>query len=242
MSKYFLSALIVFVLATSPAFAASKRAVSLRFVERFLSKISHKEQVVKPEENLALKPQPVDNHELNASVLSLVSSNPPSGTIYAGQPFNPDGTDFWSQKGAPMMIQVAMSGNVAALAPEMFEVTGSSPDAPRVVGIMPTEKEGVVSLVLSHPIQIGWTTITLKSTGENVRLGYLPGDVTGDGVFNPHDWLKLIDALNGAADLPLYSTDIDNSGKFTSADLLRLIDLINGADRYASLNLFGSSI
>ncbi len=70
--------------------------------------------------------------------------------------------------------------------------------------------------------------ITHKPSNSSVCLGFLPGDVNGDGTTSPADQLDLIDALNGVKTLPIYSTDIDRSGVFAPADLLTFIDLLNG--------------
>ncbi|MEK7504901.1 MAG: hypothetical protein AAB589_01280 [Patescibacteria group bacterium] len=241
MNKSLISFFLVFALVLAPVFTVSAKSVNEK--KSLLSRLLARFQRVEKVERVVLEPVvEINQPAINAESLSLVSSNPPSGAIRTGQPSNPDGTGFWDPKGAWQTIEVIMSGNTASVAPEMFEVKGTSADTPKVTGIMPSEKAGAVTLVLSHPIQVGWTTIVLKSSGQTINLGYLPGDVDQSGAFTAADWLKLIDALNGVADLPLYMTDIDNSGVFTPADLLRLIDMINGADHFVALNLFGASI
>lgn len=65
---------------------------------------------------------------------------------------------------------------------------------------------------------------------DTLTIGFLPGDVNGDGTVGPLDILALIDSLTGANPLPLERTDINRSGATNASDILRLIDLMNGAN------------
>ncbi|MBU0718935.1 MAG: hypothetical protein KJ749_11855, partial [Planctomycetes bacterium] len=92
-----------------------------------------------------------------------------------------------------------------------------------------------VQITVNHPITPGtWTRITHIASGASVCVGYLPGDVNGDGVVTASDIAALIDTLNGVEgrDRPIYSTDIDRSGLPRAHDVLRLVDLLNGAGTY----------
>ena len=67
--------------------------------------------------------------------------------------------------------------------------------------------------------------------GDRIDIGFLPGDVTGDGLSSPgSDILGLIDSINGVEGRvrPAYATDINRSGVTTGSEILRLIDLFNG--------------
>ena len=72
--------------------------------------------------------------------------------------------------------------------------------------------------------------MVIKHVASNTRtcLGYLPGDINGNGISNPSDNLDFIDHLNGVKSLPIYSVDMDRSGLFAPADQLTYIDLLNG--------------
>ncbi len=161
---------------------------------------------------------------------SLVWSNPPFEAIDARQPTNIDGTGEFGW----MEIQLEFASTVCIPVDYEFEVAeaggdGSAPWVQWVTYDSPTE----VGVWLSDAIDPGaWTTITHLPTGATLRLGYLPGDVNGDGTTSPVDILALIDSLNGVTERPIWSTDIDRSGVANPADILRLIDLLNGADGF----------
>ncbi len=59
-------------------------------------------------------------------------------------------------------------------------------------------------------------------------MGYLAGDVSGDGQTSPLDILTLVDALNGVVVLSPQRTDIDRSTQVNASDLLREIELLEG--------------
>ena len=83
-------------------------------------------------------------------------------------------------------------------------------------------------LSLSRPLSGGERVTIIHNTSKSKAcLGFLPGDVNGDGTTSPADQLDLIDALNGVKKLPIYSTDIDRSGVTAPADLLAFTDLFN---------------
>jgi hypothetical protein len=103
--------------------------------------------------------------------------------------------------------------------------------APEVVDVVSSGID-MVTLTFSEPIEPGaWTVLTHTESGESLCLGYLPGDVNGDGSSKAGDIVALIDSVNaaGTEQLPIYSTDIDRNGVVTARDILRLIDLLNGA-------------
>jgi hypothetical protein len=95
-----------------------------------------------------------------------------------------------------------------------------------------------IRVVLQRDIEPGvWTTVTHVDSGASVQIGYLPGDVSGDGIAEPTDIPELIRVLHGfGPTLPEWSTDIDRSGLLAPADVLRAVDLLNGADAYEVWN------
>lgn len=165
----------------------------------------------------------------------LARSNPPSNAIDARQPSNIDGsgTVGWQ------FILLEFTGYALNLQPGEFEVTqeGGMGPAPTILALLPVDSN-IVNAFLSSPLSPGtWTTITHIASGTSTRIGYLPGDVNGDGTSSPVDILALIDSLNGVG-MPreIWSTDIDRSGVTNPADILRLIDLLNGAGAFDVYN------
>ncbi|MCI0477584.1 MAG: hypothetical protein L0Y55_15170, partial [Anaerolineales bacterium] len=118
------------------------------------------------------------------------------------------------------------------ISPDAFviEQDGVAGDLPAVSSVLPVADNGLL-VTLSRPIEPkAWTTITHGPTLASTRIGYLPGDVNGDGYSGPVDILDLIDSLNGVGgSLSLSSADLDRSGMATPADIIMLIDLLNGA-------------
>lgn len=93
-----------------------------------------------------------------------------------------------------------------------------------------------VRIQLSGPIEPrAWTTISHVS-GASVRLGYLPGDVNGDGTANPAlDLGALIDCINQPGTCEDWQANIDRTGATAGVlDITRLIDLFNGAGAFDS--------
>ncbi len=66
-------------------------------------------------------------------------------------------------------------------------------------------------------------------SGTSVRLGYLPGDVNGDGTAAPNDILVLVDQLNGVRSAaPPWSTDLNRTGTTDSTDVDAASGLLKG--------------
>ena len=113
----------------------------------------------------------------------------------------------------------------------MLTASDTDQDVPEVENVVLLDGH-TVRLELSEPIDAGaWTVVTHEPTGQRVCLGYLPGDVTGDGITAVSDIAALIEAINQVAGRarPPYAADIDRSGVVGPQDVLRLIDLLNGA-------------
>ncbi len=163
----------------------------------------------------------------------ILTSFPPNNAIDARQPSLISG----KQPTGISIIVTHFSNYALQLVPEDFLVTEEGGDgvAPLVEIYYITTKE--LWLYLSEPIETAaWTTIHYLPTQQQIRLGYLPGDVNGDGTSSPVDILALIDSLNNVATRPIYSTDINRSAEAEPSDILREIDLLNGADAFEIWN------
>ena len=86
------------------------------------------------------------------------------------------------------------------------------------------------------PIPVkNWTCVTHTGSGDGdgdeVCLGYLPGDVSGNLLSNASDITALIDSINNVPGRvrPIYATDADRSGVTAALDISREIDILNGA-------------
>ncbi len=151
---------------------------------------------------------------------------PPSDSIDARIPSNDSGEPTgWSS------IELSMCAEADEIVrPEHFDVFSAGTTL-FVTDVLITD--GMVSLTLSSPIPPGECTIIRHlPTDTDIHLGFLPGDVSGDGLANALDILVLIDYLNGIAALNDWQCDIDRSGECDPLDILRLIDLLNGAGGY----------
>lgn len=167
----------------------------------------------------------------------IASSMPPFCAIDARQPHDLDDTLFrygWSE------IDLEFSDTPQANELQELEVLETGGD-----GIAPTIQSATaigartLRVTLDDTIEPGaWTCVHHLASGTSSCLGYLPGDVDGDGTSSPIDILRLLDALNGVADPPYpdWRTDVDRSGSTDPADVLRLIDLLNGASAFDAWN------
>jgi hypothetical protein len=169
-----------------------------------------------------------------AKALTLVSSYPPDHAIDAGRPTYPNGGNLAGWR----TFELSFNSEPCLMKPSRFTVTqlGGTQTAP-VVSSVESLSGNVVRVTLNQAIDAGaWTTIDDTLSEVSVRVGFLPGDVNGNGVVTPSDILALIDSLNGLSSLPLWSTDLDRSGSPAPADILTIIDLLNGASGNAAWN------
>lgn len=168
----------------------------------------------------------------------MLATFPPSGSIDARRPHlinNPFAQQGWQQ------FDASFRGDSERLVPEDFTVV-SAVFTPLVATVAPEGETVTIQLNGIIP-ERQWTTISHEKSGTYTRLGFLPGDVNGNGVTGLDDLedlkfeLELLNANPPGASgpvepLPLWSTDIDRSGKTTPADLIELINLMNGAGTY----------
>jgi|GEM_PF-3447910 len=190
-------------------------------------------------------------------VMSLV--DPPPGTIDARQDRSagsdePQGIDQVVVEFSNAVFDAFTGDSPSA---ESFDVSDTSGEPISIASVrrpscpfngdgLPTSSDvpNAFSLTLDRPIRPGhWTTIvanvmdpngnTVQNRVDGVRIGFLPGDVNGDGLANPgSELLALIDSLNGVLGRvrSKYSTDINRNAVANPQDILRLIDLLNGVD------------
>ncbi len=163
----------------------------------------------------------------------IVDTLPSDGPIDARQPDAPDGKGpaGWDH------ITLLFSGPVNIVDAADFELTTTSKDVPAIDFILYDGQK--VVLRLDGPIPPGaCTTVEHLPSRSTATVGFLPGDINGNGQSNPQDILALVDHLNAVATpvLGIHQCDTDRSGACAPADLLRLVDLLNGAGRYDSWN------
>jgi hypothetical protein len=167
---------------------------------------------------------------VESTELSIISSQPSDGAIDARQPSDLDGANVtgWDT------VELTFSGDPGVVSIEDF-VVESTALAPAVAAV--GQDGDVVSVTLDGPIPAGaCTRLRHLPTSSSVRLGYLPGDVNGDGTSGPLDILAVIDHVNGAVLVEPHQCDIDRNGECGTLDILRVIDLLNGADAFDAWN------
>lgn len=164
----------------------------------------------------------------------IVGSDPPDGAIDARQPHAPDGSNPAGWNGVHLLFAGDREGFAAATAEEFEAVEESATSAALFVStIIPDEEASTVTVVLNRALTPGtWVRIRHVPSDSSVRVGFLPGDVNGDGASAPPDILALVDSINGVTPRPVWATDVDRSGATGPEDILRVIDLLNGAGTY----------
>ncbi len=174
----------------------------------------------------------VNAHKALATALGgIVSSSPGSCLVDAGMPHDPsDETNRFGWRS----VELTFAEEVSDLTPDDFEVSSDGAVAAPAVAAVEQVTLRTVRIELDAAIEVAaWTTISHKTSGTSIRLGFLPGDVNGDGVSNTSDIFHLTDALKGLGHLrPITSLDLDRSGAFTPADLLQIIDLFDGVGAF----------
>ncbi|MGD2110002.1 MAG: dockerin type I domain-containing protein [Phycisphaerae bacterium] len=153
------------------------------------------------------------------------SSFPPDGAVDARVPWSAGDRSVllgWDS------VTVAIDKSAGRVTPGAFAVEVSEGAVPTIVNV--TARDGDVTLLFDRPIPAGAsTTVTHCATGTSVRLGFLPGDVDGNGRTGAADLLRLVDAINGTGEpLPMWSADVDRSGVIDRADVDTLVTMLSG--------------
>ncbi|MGB0714795.1 MAG: S8 family serine peptidase [Phycisphaerae bacterium] len=159
----------------------------------------------------------------------VVASSPVDGAVDARQPSEPNGTSPEGPDAVVLAFSQDPSGLVLGDFAVAIEGAGVSP------GVSSLAPQGLNSLQVSltgpvGPMQRLSLTHVLTDTG--VSVGFLPGDVDGNGQADGSDVQALIESLNGNAVLADSQADIDRDETQGPEDLLRLIDLLNGGETY----------
>lgn len=165
--------------------------------------------------------------------VAIISSFPPDGAIDARQPHDLNGLNpvGWDS------IDLTFDGVASLLTPASFAISVEPAGAaPAITSVFVNGNTATLFFDSIIPLR-SWTRITHLASDTSVRLGYLPGDVNGNGMADNKDILSLIDALNGiGTPRPIWSLDLDRSGQARASDVLRVIDLLNGAAAFEVYN------
>ena len=159
--------------------------------------------------------------------LAIVVTDPPDGAIDARRPLDP----LTSLPLGWTTLEITLTDDLCSVAPADFLVAleGGKSEAPTVSFVDQLDPTRFL-VTLSKPIEPGaWTIVTHVGSGLSTRIGFLPGDVNGDGTSDGNDILALMDALAGVGDeLPVWAVDADRSGQTVPPDLLELVDVLEG--------------
>lgn len=165
----------------------------------------------------------------------IATTNPPHGAIDARQPHPVDNAA--AAQGWDAIEVTFNAAPLAALTPADFTVEAFAADGtPLTDGVVVEPGAGdALRIQLVQPIAPGaWAKLTHLASGTSACLGFLPGDVNGDGLSNARDITGLVDSLNGVSGRvrPDYGTDINRSGVSNAADITALINVLNGAAEF----------
>jgi hypothetical protein len=172
-------------------------------------------------------PGTIQSRDLSVEVCGIVSSSPANCSIDARQPTNPDGNNPAGLQSVVLTFNCSPVG----LAPSDFAITVSPPIGPplSVGSVQFNNPVATLQLAGNNRMQPGaWTCFQHTANGTRSCIGFLPGDVNGDGTVSALDLVTLVDARNNVVSLPLSQTDIDRTGALNSADLSRVLDLLLG--------------
>lgn len=161
----------------------------------------------------------------------VIGSDPPSGAIDARKPTDRDGTNVhgWQFLDVTMSVYASLQTD----GDFVLGLEGGVAGPPAIASVSDLGGERV-RVSLQQPIErSAWTTIEHLPSGVEVRLGFLPGDVNANRLFDGNDITALRLALGAfTVTRGQWSMDIDRSGLATGSDLLELVDLYNGAEGY----------
>jgi hypothetical protein len=177
--------------------------------------------------------------------LTIVSSDPPNGSIDPRRDFSGDGETRQGIESIRVtvssVVRHAVTGQ-GVLDHTSFDVVTGIRSAPAIVDVVPDPVLlNTYHVVFDEPLTPGtWTTLIANvhrldglspaDHNDRITIGFLPGDVNGDGTTGPLDILALIDSMNGVEGKvrPRASTDINRGLTTNPQDIIRLIDLMNG--------------
>lgn len=168
---------------------------------------------------------------------TILSADPPAGTVDARQPHVPNDPAALlgiGGAGEPIIIDLNVPGAPATC----FTLCETAQDAsgPNAVATVVDNGDGTYTIGLDRPITSNAVTTISYDDGSFVEYISHPGNVNADSVANSVDVLTLINIANGVEQPPYgeFSADIDHSGVTSAPDVLRAIDLLNGAAGYSA--------
>ena len=171
--------------------------------------------------------------------ISIRSSTPRSGSIDARQPSDPEGLAVtgWDS------IDISLTGNLRRLFAPAFVVEllpgGEGVTVPIIADF--SVNGSTASIQLDRPIPVGHWTIIRHILSDTVAwIGYLPGDVNGNGIVaTGFDIAAMISCLNNPGSCDIWQCDANRSEMCTPADILRVIDMLkpnNDVGAYAGMD------
>ncbi len=180
-----------------------------------------------------------DSHRITVAdvdlQIAIKESDPPDGAIDAGQPLDPETMMAQGWR----FVSTVFNGDVSLLRTGHFSITqlGGDGSPPGVDELTPLAAD-IVRVDLTAIITPGaWTTLQHVDSQTEVRLGFLPGDVSSDGESNTLDVERLLEEYKkDEPTLPPWSSDPDRSNQTNLLDLMTLLNLLNGAVPFAQWN------
>jgi glucose/arabinose dehydrogenase len=162
----------------------------------------------------------------------ILSSFPPDGSVDARRPSDMDGMNAVGWSHVELTLDVVVDC-LTALDFAVMQQGGKEPAPPGIAKVAGLG-HGRIRVDFDRPIEPeAWTSIEHVPTGSSVRLGYLPGDVNGDGAVTVDDIDILLAVIRGAGGpAQAWSVDIDRSGRSDQIELLTLLDLLVGAGAF----------
>ncbi len=165
----------------------------------------------------------------------LAGSTPPNCALDGRQPSEPDSSSpaGWSQ----MQLEFDRPCNSCGFDTDRFSVRQLPGLGFPPISVSAVECTGLytATITLSRTISTNtWTCVRDVESGDDVCVGYLPGDSDGDSWSREVDLDYLIGCLDPDRDPPceIHECDMDRSGLCGPADILREIDLLNGAEMF----------
>lgn len=164
------------------------------------------------------------------ATIEIVGSDPPGDSIDAGRPVDPAtlSAEGWR------FLTATFDGDVSGLSTGHFSIEKIGMGTTPVLNSLVPIGFEMVQLGFSSPIPAGaWTVVRHVDSGSAVRLGFLPGDVDGDGVSSAMDVAALAEELRaGMPTLPGWSRDLDRSGFADLLDLMTAVELLIGSEPF----------
>jgi hypothetical protein len=166
----------------------------------------------------------------------IVSSDPANCAIDARQPHTPESA---TPPAGPTSLMLTFACTATGTNSSDFEIFGVPPPGVTISNVMVNGT--MATLTFSGPIPPGqYTCVRHIDTGDEVCIGYLPGDVNSDGVamtdaVDPaDDDVQVLTAYfkTGVPNLEIWQCDIDRSTVCTALDIAREIDVLVGADAF----------